>query len=170
VGSLTVSPLVLLQVRSKVQRISLLNRGGLFMINWDEFEHIHVIRKLKEVIAKWFAIDVFFADDRGNLKIIEKGIKRDYANNVLNLLLQREEGFDHLSEFVRNTVNELRKTQEKDMVRDYLPNFASASFPIVIDSDFMGGVICVGYFREGVTEGQKKRAIEGVSSLQSSAR
>ena len=46
------------------------------MINWDEFEHIHVIRKLKEVIAKWWNIDVFFADDRGNLKIVEKEISK----------------------------------------------------------------------------------------------
>ena len=133
------------------------------MINWDEFEHIHVIRKLKEVIARWWNIDVFFGDDRGNLKIIEKGQKRDYANNVLNLLLQREEGFDHLSEFVRTTVNDLRKTQEKDMVRDYLPNLMSSSFPIVIDSDFMGGVICVGYFREGVTEGMKKELAKALA-------
>ena len=63
------------------------------MINWDDFEHIHVIRKLKEVIAKWWAIDVYFADDRGNLKIIEKGVKRDFSNPVLNLLMQREKKF-----------------------------------------------------------------------------
>lgn len=126
------------------------------MINWDEFEHIHVIRKLKEIIAKWFAIDVFFADDRGNLKIIEKGTKRDYANHALNLLLQREEGYESLSEYVRTVVMDLRKTQEKDMVRDWLPNFVGTSFPIVIDNDFMGGVVCLGYFKEGVTDGQKK--------------
>ena len=83
------------------------------MINWDEFEHIHVIRKLKEVISRWWSIDVFFADDRGNLKIIEKGTKREYANHVLNLLLQRDEGYESLSEFVRNTVTICERRRKK---------------------------------------------------------
>ena len=126
------------------------------MINWDEFEHIHVIRKLKEIISRWWNIDVFFADDRGNLKIIEKGQKRDYTNAVCNLVMQRDEGFDSLSEFVRNTVTELRKTSEKELVREWLPNFQTASFPIVIDNEFMGGVICAGYFKDGITDAQKK--------------
>lgn len=126
------------------------------MINWDEFEHIHVIRKLKEVIAKWWNVDVFFADDRGNLKIIEKGTKREHANTVMNVLLSREDGYETLSEFVRNTVVELRKTQEKDLSREFLPNLHTSSFPIIIDNEFMGAVICVGYLKEGVSDGQKK--------------
>ncbi len=133
------------------------------MINWDEFEHIHVIRKLKEVIAKWFNIDVFFGDDRGNLKIIERGAKREYSNHVLNLLLQRDDGYDHLAEFVRNTVTDLRKTSEKDMVRDFLPNFVSATFPIVIDNDFMGAVLCIGYFKEGSTEVHRKELAKALA-------
>ncbi len=133
------------------------------MINWDEFEHIHVIRKLKEVIAKWFNIDVFFSDDRGNLKIIERGVKREYSNQVLNLLLQREDGYDHLSEFVRNTVADLRKTNERDMVKEFFPHFVCASFPIVIDNDFMGAVLCIGYFKEGATEVQRKELAKALA-------
>jgi two-component system response regulator HupR/HoxA len=133
------------------------------MINWDEFEHIHVIRKLKEIIAKWYNINVFFADDRGNIKIIEKGVKREYSNHICNLLLQREEGYDSLAEFVKNTITELRKTQEKDLTREWLPNLVTSSFPIIIENDFMGGVICVGYFKEGVSEGQKKELAKALS-------
>ena len=133
------------------------------MINWDEFEHIHVIRKLKEVIAKWFSIDVYFADDRGNLKIIEKGKKRDHANHVMNLILQREEGYDALSDFVRNTTTELRKTQEKGALKEFLPNFMGSAFPIIIDNEFMGAVICLGHFPEGVAEGQKKELAKAMA-------
>ncbi len=133
------------------------------MINWDEFEHIHVIRKLKEVISRWWAVDVFFGDDRGNLKIIEKGQKREFSNHIMNMMLHRDEGFEHLTEFVRNTIGELRKNQEKDMIREYLPNLVASSFPIIIDNEFMGGVICIGYFREGVTDGQKKELCKALA-------
>jgi len=133
------------------------------MINWDEFEHIHVIRKLKEVISRWWNIDVFFGDDRGNLKIIEKGTKREFSNPICNLLLQRDDGYESLNEFVRNTIGELRKTQEKDLVKEWMPNLMCTSFPILIDNEFMGGVICVGYLKEGITEGQKKELAKALA-------
>jgi transcriptional regulator with PAS, ATPase and Fis domain len=133
------------------------------MINWDEFEHIHVIRKLKEVISKWFAIDVFFADDRGNLKVVEKGQKREWANPIVQMMLTRDEGYEHLAEFARNTVTELRKTNDRDMVRDYLPNLSASAFPIIIDNDFMGAVICVGYYKDNVTEAQKRELAKALA-------
>jgi len=133
------------------------------MINWDEFEHIHVIRKLKEVIAKWFSIDVYFADDRGNLKVIEKGVKREHANKVMNLVLQRDEGYDALSEFIRNTTAELKKSQEKGAIKEFLPNFQGSAFPIVIDNEFMGAVICLGHLPGGASDGQRKELAKAIA-------
>ena len=133
------------------------------MINWDEFEHIHVIRKLKEVISKWFAIDVFFADDRGNLKVVEKGGKYELSNSVLKLMLQRGDGFDALAEFVRTATMDLKKTQEKDLRKEFLPNLLASAFPIVIDNEFMGAVICVGYLKEGVSDAQRKELIKALA-------
>ncbi len=135
------------------------------MINWDEFEHIHVIRKLKEVISKWFAIDVFFADDRGNLKVFEKGKKYETSNGVLKLMLQRTDGYDALATFVHTATMELKKTQEKDLRKEFLPHFLASAFPIVIDNEFMGGVICVGYLKEGITEGQKKELCKALAQF-----
>jgi len=133
------------------------------MINWDEFEHIHVIRKLKEVISKWFSIDVFFADDRGNLKIYEKGSKKELSNNVLNLLIKRDEGYDAISEFVRNMTMELRKSQDRDLRKEFMPHLLASALPIIIDSDFMGAVICIGYFKEGVSDAQKRELAKALA-------
>ena len=33
------------------------------MINWEELKHIHVIRKLDEILAQWFHTDIFFVDE-----------------------------------------------------------------------------------------------------------
>ena len=38
------------------------------MINWDEFEHIHVIKKLKQILSSWWNIDIVFTDERGHLR------------------------------------------------------------------------------------------------------
>ena len=133
------------------------------MINWDEFEHIHVIRKLKEIIAKWWSIDVFFADDRGNLKLIEKGGKREHVNSVCNLILKRDEGYDSLAQFAHGVVADLRKSQDKELFKEWLPHFKAAAFPIVIDGEFMGGVICAGFLKDGITESQKKELRKAIA-------
>src|SRR5690606_9625376 len=79
------------------------------------------------------------------------------------LMLQRGDGFDALAEFVRNATMELKKTQEKDLRKEFLPHFQASAFPIVIDNEFMGGVICVGYLKEGVTDAQKKELIKSLA-------
>ena len=38
------------------------------MINWEEFEHIHVINKLKQILASWWSIDIIFTDERGMVR------------------------------------------------------------------------------------------------------
>jgi len=133
------------------------------MINWDEFEHIHVIRKLKEVIARWFSVDVLFADDRGNLKILEKGTKKELSNQVLSLMLQRDDGYEKISDFVRDITVNLRKSQDKEARQEFLPNLHGSAFPIVIDNDFMGAVICLGYMNEGAADTARKELAKGLA-------
>lgn len=133
------------------------------MIHWDEFEHIHVIKKLREIIAKWFYVDVFFADDRGNLKTIEKGKKYDFSNPINKIVLPKDEGFESLADFTRNTVQRLKTSQEKSLLIDWLPNLCASAFPILIDNDFMGAVICIGYLKEGTTEAQKKELLKALN-------
>lgn len=38
------------------------------MINWEELKHIHVIRKLEEILAQWFNTDIFLVDERGQIR------------------------------------------------------------------------------------------------------
>jgi DNA-binding NtrC family response regulator len=38
------------------------------MVNWQELKHIHVIRKLESVLGQWFHTEVFFLDERGEVR------------------------------------------------------------------------------------------------------
>ena len=38
------------------------------MIRWDDFEHIHVIKKLKHILGSWWNIDVMFTEENGYLR------------------------------------------------------------------------------------------------------
>ena len=38
------------------------------MINWEELKHIHVIRKLEEVLSSWFNTAILIADGHGVIR------------------------------------------------------------------------------------------------------
>jgi two-component system, NtrC family, response regulator HupR/HoxA len=65
------------------------------MINWDEFEHIHVIRKLKQIIGSWWHIDVVFTDDKGRLRGVPDLAK--ITNPAVKTFLSKETSLDSLA-------------------------------------------------------------------------
>ena len=41
------------------------------MINWDEFDHIHVIKKLRQILNTWWNIDIVFTDELHGARLAE---------------------------------------------------------------------------------------------------
>ncbi|MDZ4678626.1 MAG: sigma 54-interacting transcriptional regulator [Oligoflexia bacterium] len=121
------------------------------MINWDEFEHIHVIQKLKSIISQWWDIETVFTDEQGNLR----GFKREkhvFNNTAVRPILTRDKGVESLAEFVKTTIEELRRVDNKHVVKKWdAAGFDAAVFPIILDGEFMGSVVALGFFKDGVT-------------------
>lgn len=121
------------------------------MINWDEFEHIHVIQKLKTIIQQWWGIDTLFTDDRGMLRGFNKE-KHTFFNPAVRAVLSKEKGVDSLALFVKDIIEDLRKTNSNHDVREWTDaGYDAAVFPIIIDGEFMGSVVALGFFKDQVT-------------------
>ena len=63
------------------------------MINWEELKHIHVIRKLEEILAQWFHTDIFFVDERGqvrNFDLLDR--HKEFKNPLAAALMPKEKG------------------------------------------------------------------------------
>jgi len=135
------------------------------MFNWDEFEHLHVVRKLKEILGQWWNVEIFFTDDRGFLRIIEKGQESTHKNPVLNLLLNHEKGFDQFSEFVKKLTQDLRKESQEHLLSNWSIGLSAAAFPIYVSEEFMGAVIAVGHFKESSAKLQKETLIKNLRSF-----
>ncbi|MBI2609251.1 MAG: sigma 54-interacting transcriptional regulator [Deltaproteobacteria bacterium] len=125
------------------------------MVNWDEFEHIHVIRKLREILSKWWHTEVFFADDRGYIRGIEREKAKEYKNLVCNLILQTDTGWDMLSDFSKKAVQEMKESEERYLFRNLDLGISSLVVPITIDNEFIGVVLGVGFLKEGMQENLK---------------
>jgi transcriptional regulator with PAS, ATPase and Fis domain len=59
------------------------------MINWEELKHIHVIRKLEEILGSWYSVDILFIDEKGTIRNWSAGVKREFRNPILELLTAR---------------------------------------------------------------------------------
>ena len=118
------------------------------MINWNEFEHIHVIKKLKHVLQTWWNIDIVFTDERGQLKGLDSE-KITYANPAVNYLLNKESTQQSLAELVSQSINDLRQSNNRFVFKKWdAVGFDTCIFPIIIENDFVGTVTAMGFFKE----------------------
>ena len=42
-------------------------------VKWDEFEKLHVIRSLRELVGRWWKIQLNFTDTKGFLRGVPEG-------------------------------------------------------------------------------------------------
>ena len=83
------------------------------MINWEELKHIHVIRKLQQIIGQWFYAEVFFLDERGVVRNYDPyDRQREFKNPLCANLLPKDQGREFLLSYFRETSE--RFSQEKD--------------------------------------------------------
>lgn len=118
------------------------------MINWDEFEHIHVIKKLKLILSSWWNIDVIFTDERGRIRGYKEDGK-DIVNPVVKAFLKKESNREGLAEEVSASIEQMRQSESRFALTKWSHSgFDMAIFPIVIDGEFMGTVLGVGFIKD----------------------
>ncbi|MFK8137518.1 MAG: sigma-54 interaction domain-containing protein [Bdellovibrionales bacterium] len=119
------------------------------MINWEEFDHIHVIKKLKQILSSWWNVDVIFTDDKGYLRGAT-GEEIVFNNVAVNYFLSKDTAKEQLVTFGNRALQDLRQSGNKYLIRTWeVAGFDVAVIPIIIDNELMGSVLCMGFAREG---------------------
>ena len=118
------------------------------MISWDDFEHIHVIKKLRQILSSWWNVDVIFTDERGLLKGFDSA-KGHHSSPATAFLMQKESVRNSLSELVGKSIDEMRMTSAPFCLKKWdAAGYDVGVFPIVIDNDFVGTVVALNFFKE----------------------
>ena len=138
------------------------------MINWDEFEHIHVIRKLKQILSSWWNIDVVFTDERGQLRGLDPKTS-NFSNPAVATFLSKDTSQTSLAEAVQKAFEDVRTSGSRYSVRKWdTAGFDMAIVPITIENDFMGCVVALGFMKDRaqvsrISEIRERMAIFGAS-------
>lgn len=139
------------------------------MINWDEFEHIHVIKKLKQILHSWWNIDLIFTDERGQLRGMDPSKGSQLCNPAVSTFLSKETSLTSLAEAVQKALEDIRTSGNRFSIRKWeTSGFDMAIIPINIENDFMGCVVALGFMKDRsqvsrISEIRERMAIFGAS-------
>jgi two-component system, NtrC family, response regulator HupR/HoxA len=135
------------------------------MINWDEFEHIHVIKKLKQILASWWNIDVVFTDEMGTLRGFNQ-IDIQPVNQAVMHFLKDSASRENLSELINHSLVDMRQSQNRFSVKKWdMGGFDVAIFPIEIEREFMGAVVAMGFIKDVSETNRKGEIQDGLKKL-----
>jgi len=137
------------------------------MINWDELKHIHVIRKLEEILAVWFNTDIFFVDERGQIRnwdLTDK--RREFKNPLSAAFLPKEKGRQVFLKAIADA-NEKAFKSDKAHVAVTGPTGCETMLVsrIAAENDFLGSVIAFSYIEKPVSAEDKARCKAALESL-----
>ncbi|OFZ14500.1 MAG: nitrogen fixation protein NifA [Bdellovibrionales bacterium RBG_16_40_8] len=118
-------------------------------MNWDEFEHIHVIKKLKQILNSWWNVDIIFTDDRGVVRSLDAK-SASHINPAIKLLLSKNASLENLSEVVAKSMESMRQNSDNSFTfRKWdMAGFDMAIAPIIIENEFMGCVVALGFLKD----------------------
>lgn len=122
-------------------------------IQWEDFERIHVVRKIREVIGSWFHVDILLVDDQGKIRNSFKGDESPRANFLMKKVLGHDVGWEYLSQVVEKVNSQLLKSNLRFHEFPFLPCVEGLAIPIVVDEEYFGAVIALGYRKDGIDKG-----------------
>ncbi|RZA05295.1 MAG: AAA family ATPase [Proteobacteria bacterium] len=130
------------------------------MINWEELKHIHVIKKLDEVLSSWFNTAILISDGHGIILNQVKGEKPNCKNMLMQLILQSPHGQEFMESYSVQMAAKLSKSDKPlEVVDGPLPNTKALFARVKIDNEFLG-TVCAWPFLPGELTSADKDALK----------
>ncbi len=130
------------------------------MINWEELKHIHVIRKLEEILGQWFHTDIFFVDERGSVRNYDPlDRQREFKNPLSATLLPKEKGRAWVMKAIFEANEKAYKSTEEHLV---LQGPAGVEKVLVsrisVDNEFLGSVYAYSFVEKEISASERTAA------------
>lgn len=123
-------------------------------VRWEDFDKMHVIRKLREVIGSWWNIQVNFTDKKGFLRGVPEGKFFNPLNPICQAITANEYGFNKRVETARRTTVDSMNAKKPQLSRSH-EGFSVLSVPIHVNNEFVGTVYGDGFVLESSQQEQR---------------
>lgn len=123
-------------------------------VRWEDFDKMHVIRRLKEIIAKWWNVQINFTDKKGFLRGVPEGRFFNPLNPICKAIVADNQGFSRRVDTARKTTVESMGSKEHKIARS-IEGFSVISVPIYVGGSFAGTVFGDGFIVQESQDEQK---------------
>ncbi len=124
------------------------------LVRWEDFDKMHVIRRLKEVIGKWWKVQINFTDKKGFLRGVPEGKFFNPLNQICQAIVADNRGFEKRVGTARKTTVESMNSKKPRLSRSH-EGFSVISVPIHVNNEFMGTVFGDGFLAAETADEQK---------------
>lgn len=124
------------------------------MVNWEELKHIHVIRKLEAILAQWFRTEIFFVDDRGQVRNYDPlDRQREFKNPLCATFLPREQGRKLILEACAQANEKIFQSSEKaSLILDGPVGVEKLVVSRVsVGNEFLGSVVAYSFLEKSIS-------------------
>lgn len=137
------------------------------MINWEELKHIHVIRKLEEILGQWFHTDIFFVDERGQVRNYDpQDRQREFKNPLSASLFPKEKSRAFVFKAIAEANEKAFRENQSHMVITGPAGFENVLVSrITVDNEFLGSVFAYSYMERDVNDQDRAKAKAAVQDL-----
>ena len=123
-------------------------------VRWDEFDKMHVVKKLREIIGSWWQVQINFTDKKGFLRGVPEGKFFNPINPICKAIVADDTGFSKRIATARQTTVDAMTRAEPKIARD-VSGFSVISVPIRVNNEFIGAVFGDGFIVEETANEQK---------------
>src|SRR5215831_332471 len=123
------------------------------MIDLRPYEKLHTIQMLKDIIRKWWGVELAFADGKGYVLDHAEGKIIPPNNDFCRLSLFTKDGFRRCNESVKAVRDKLRASPKgrRCIVHECHLGFDLVACPIQLDQDFAGFLFVGGAVHDPLT-------------------
>lgn len=123
-------------------------------VKWGEFDKLHVIRSLRELVGRWWNIQLNFTDTRGFLRGVPEGRFFNPLNGVCQAVTCENKGFQSCLGTARKTTVDATNSKDARLFRCHA-GFSAISVPIRVNNQYLGCVFGDGFLVEETAAEQK---------------
>lgn len=124
------------------------------VVRWNDFDKMHVIRRMREIIGNWWSVQINFTDAKGFLRGVPNGKFFNPINPVCKAIVADDKGFAGRLATARKTTVESMNARSA-LVGRSSEGFSVIAVPIHVGRDFVGTVYGDGFIMADTCDEQK---------------
>lgn len=123
-------------------------------VAFEAFDKLHAIRKLRQIVAKWWKVQIHFTDASGFIRGVPKGKFFNPQNPVCIAITAEQKGYLGCIRSVRSIAAASSKAEKARLGRCH-SGFSTLALPITLDGNYLGCVFADGFILAETAEEQK---------------